>query len=119
LGTSGEAAVAAIFGDLPKCQQNRLLVVDAGIATQEQFAAATEQDALVGRLRKNCKLRSNPEPKEKGKRGRPPKHGAVHPGLKSPEIEPDEDFTVTEEEKEIRMRRWNHLHARRLCPDSP
>jgi hypothetical protein len=50
-GTSCEAAVAAIFGDLPKCQQNRLLVVDAGIATKEQFAAATERDALVGRLR--------------------------------------------------------------------
>ena len=43
---SCEAAVAAVFDDWPKCQQKRLLVVDAGIATQEQFAAATEQDAF-------------------------------------------------------------------------
>ncbi len=110
-GTSCEAAVAAVFDDLPKCQQNRLLVVDAGIATQEQFAAATEQDALVGRWRKNCKLRCAPVPKKKGKRGRPPKHGPIlHPGSESPEREPDEDFTLIEEEKEVRVRRWNQLH---------
>jgi hypothetical protein len=87
-------------------------VVDAGIATQQQFATATEQDALLGRLRINCKLRCAPVPQEKGKRGRPPKHGAVlHPGSESPEIEPLEDFTVIEEEKEVRLRRWNHLHC--------
>ena len=110
-GTSCEAAVAAIFGDLPECQHKRLLVVDAGIATQEQFAAATEQDALAGRLRKNCKLRCAPVPKEKGKRGRPAKHGAVlHPGSESPETKPQEDFTVIEADKEVRVRRWNQLH---------
>ncbi|MFM7437404.1 MAG: hypothetical protein ACKO2V_02200 [Snowella sp.] len=35
--TSCEAAVAAVFADLPQSQHQRLLVVDAGIATQEQF----------------------------------------------------------------------------------
>jgi hypothetical protein len=111
LGTSCEEAVAHVFEDLPKCQHKRLLVVDAGIATQEQFAAATEQNALVGRLRINCKLRCAPVPKEKGKRGRPPKHGAVlHPGNDSPEIEPREDFIAIEDEKEVRVRRWNQLH---------
>jgi hypothetical protein len=101
-GTSCEAAVAAVFDDLPKGQTNRLLVVDAVRATQQQFAAATEQNALVERLRTNCKLRCAPVLQEKGKRGRPPKHGAVlHPGSESPEIEPREDFTVIEEEKEI------------------
>ncbi len=110
-GTSCEEAVATVFEDLPKCQHKRLLVVDAGIATQEQFAASTEQNALVGRLRINCKLRCAPVPKEKGKRGRPPKHGAVlHPGSASPEIEPREDFIDIEGEKEVRVRRWNHLH---------
>lgn len=110
-GTSCEAAVAAVFDDLPKGQTNRLLVVDAVRATQQQFAAATEQNALVERLRTNCKLRCAPVLQEKGKRGRPPKHGAVlHPGSESPEIEPREDFTVIEEEKEIRVRRWNQLH---------
>lgn len=110
-GASCEEAVAAVFRDLPKVQYKRLLVVDAGIATQEQFAAATEQDALVGRLRKNCKLRCAPVPKEKGKRGRPPKHGAVlHPGCGSPEIEPIEDFTDIEAEKQVRVRRWNQIH---------
>ncbi len=97
--------------DLPQCQHKRLLVVDAGIATQEQFAASTEQNALVGRLRINCKLRCAPVPKEKGKRGRPAKHGAVlHPGSASPEIEPREDFMDIEGEKKVRVRRWNHLH---------
>jgi len=58
-----------------------------------------------------CKLRCAPVLQEKGKRGRPPKHGAVlHPGSESPEIDPLEDFTVIEEEKEIRVRRWNQLH---------
>lgn len=104
-------AVATVFENLPKCQHKRLLVVDAGIATQEQFATATEQNALVGRLRINCKLRCAPVPKEKGKRGRPPKHGAVlHPGSTSPEIEPREDFIDIEDEKEVRVRRWNQLH---------
>ena len=98
--TSCEAAVAGVFDDLPKCQHNRLLVVDAGIATQEQFAAATEQNALVGRLRKNGKLRCAPAPKQKGKPGRPPKHGpGLHPGPESPECEPQEDFTLIEAEK--------------------
>lgn len=108
---SCEAAVAAVFNDLPKCQHQRLLVVDAGIATQEQFAAATEQDALLGRLRQNCKLRCAPVPKQTGKPGRPPKHGPIlHPGYESPEREPQEDFLVLEAEKEVRVRRWNQLH---------
>ena len=50
LGTSCEEAVAKVFEDLPKCQHKRLLVVDAGIATQEQFAAATEQNARFGKI---------------------------------------------------------------------
>ncbi|MGK7877718.1 MAG: hypothetical protein AB4426_31765 [Xenococcaceae cyanobacterium] len=111
-GTSCEEAVAAVFRDLPECQHKRLLVVDAGIATQEQFAVATEQDALVGRLRINCKLRCAPAPlKGKRKPGRPTKHGEVlHPGIESPEVDPVEDFTEMEGEKELRVRRWNHLH---------
>ncbi len=68
-GTSCEKAVATVFENLPKCQHKRLLVVDAGIATQEQFTTATEQNALVGRLRINCKLRCAPVPKEKGETG--------------------------------------------------
>ncbi len=110
-GLSCEEAVASIFKDLPECQQKRLLVVDAGIATQAQFAAATEKDALVGRLRKNCKLRCAPAPKKKGRRGRPPKHGTVlHPGSESPEVEPIEDVIQMEGEKTVRVRRWNYLH---------
>ncbi len=103
---------AAVFEDLPKCQHKRLLVVDAGIATQEQFAAATEQDAKVWRLRINGKLRgAPPAPQGKRKPGRPPKHGDVlHPGFEFPEVDPIEDFIERKEEKEIRVRRWNHLH---------
>ena len=110
-GLSCEEAVASIFKDLPESGQKRLLVVDAGIATQEQFAAATEEDALLGRLRKNCKLRAAPAPKKKGKRGRPAKHGAIiHPGFDFPEIAPLEDITDIEAEKPVRLRRWNQLH---------
>src|SRR6266571_9457701 len=61
-GASCEEAVARVFEDLPPAQGTRLLVVDAGIATQEQFAAATAQDALLGRLRINTKLRCAPPP---------------------------------------------------------
>ncbi len=112
LGVSCEEAVATVFKDLPKSESKRLLVVDAGIATQEQFAAATERDALVGRLRINSKLRCAPPPvKGKRKAGRPPKHGKVlHPGSKTPEVDPIEDFTAMEGDKQIRVRRWNTLH---------
>jgi hypothetical protein len=56
-GPSCQDAVAHVFDDLPPTPGKRLLVVDAGIATKEQFAAATAQDALLGRLRINVKLR--------------------------------------------------------------
>ena len=66
---------------LPESPEKRLFSVDAGIATVEQFRAATERDALVGRLRKNVTVRRTPAPKRPGKRGRPARHGPVlHPG---------------------------------------
>lgn len=109
-GASCQEAVEQVFHDLPPTPNKRLLVVDAGIATQEQFAAATDQDALVGRLRINCKLRGAPPPPT-GKRGRPPVHGAVlHPGANNPEVEPDQDFTRAGEKGEVRVRRWNEVH---------
>jgi hypothetical protein len=43
----------------------------------EQFRAATERDAVVGRLRKNVTLRRVPSPARPGKRGRPALHGPV------------------------------------------
>src|SRR5207302_136979 len=88
-GASCEEAVARVFAALPPPQGTRLLVVDAGIATQEQFAAATAQDALLGRLRINAKLRCAPPPPT-GNPGRRPVHGAViHPGRALPEVAPD------------------------------
>ena len=110
-GSSCEEAVAAVFADRPPSAAPRLLVVDAGIATQQQFAAATARDALTGRLRLNGKRRGAPLPSPPGKRGRPPKPGAVlHPGAAQPEVAPDEDFTRPGEKGEIRVRRWNTLH---------
>jgi hypothetical protein len=79
-GASCEVAVSKLFADLPKSAEARLIVVDAGIATKEQFAEATAHDALLGRLQRNCKLRCAPPPPN-GKRGRNPIHGSVlHPG---------------------------------------
>lgn len=115
-GESCEAAVLAMFKALPKTSNKRLIVVDAGIATKGQFANATEQDALLGRMRINAKLRCAPGPR-KGSRGRFPVHGAVlHPGSKEPEVKPDEDFKVPGEKGEIRIRRWNNLHYEE-CPN--
>ncbi len=109
-GARCEEAVARVFADLPPAQGKRLLVVDAGIATQEQFAAATAQDALLGRLRINVKLRCAPPPPT-GKPGRRPVHGAVlHPGRDIPEVAPDVDRYIPGETGLIRLRRWHLLH---------
>jgi hypothetical protein len=113
-GASCEEAVAKIFADLPESQGKRLFSVDAGIATIEQFRAATERDALVGRLRSNVALRRAPRRKWRGQRGRPLRHGPVlHPGAKRPEGHPDEDMSLKVEEREVRVRRWNTLHFAR------
>ena len=112
-GATCQEAVAQLFAALPESEEKRLFSVDAGIATIEQFRAATERDALVGRLRKNVTLRRAPAPKRPGKRGRSAVHGPVlHPGVKRPEGRPDEDTTIRREEREVRVRRWQHLHFR-------
>jgi hypothetical protein len=112
-GATCQEAVANIFADLPESQEKRLFSVDAGIATIEQFQAATAREALVGRLRKNVTLRRAPHPKPPGKRGRPARHGPVaHPGAKRPEGRPDETTTVRSEDREVRVRRWRNLHFR-------
>ncbi len=111
-GDSCEAAVAKVFQDLPKSKKNRLLVVDAGIATHKQFAVGSDKDALLGRLRINGKLRCAPPPRpEHPGPGRPKKHGAVfHPGWDSPEIPPDEEIVAMHLKGELRLRRWQQLH---------
>jgi hypothetical protein len=112
-GATCQEAVANLFADLPPSPEKRLFSVDAGIATIEQFRAATAQDALVGRLRKNVTLRRAPFPQRPGKRGRSPLHGpVVHPGTKRPEGRPDEDTTIRVEDRLVRVRRWRNLHFR-------
>ena len=112
-GATCQEAVGKVFADLPVSTEKRLFSVDAGIATIEQFRAATAQDALVGRLRKNVTLRQAPPPRHPGKRGRPVLHGPVlHPGAKRPEARPDEDTTIRVEDREVRVRRWRNLHFR-------
>ncbi len=112
-GATCQEAVANVFADLPQSPEKRLFSVDAGIATLEQFRAATEREALVGRLRKNVTLRRAPHPKRPGKRGRPALHGpVVHPGAKQPEGRPDEDTTLRIEDRTVRVRRWRNLHFR-------
>lgn len=109
-GESCEQAIKKLWSELPECTGQRLIVVDAGIATKEQFAEATEEDALLGRLRINVRLRLKPEPRT-GRRGPHPKHGAVlHPGDEFVEPEADESFWIEEEGRGIRLRRWNEVH---------
>jgi hypothetical protein len=111
-GTTCEEAVASLFTDLPVSAEKRLFSVDAGIATQDQFQAATDHDALCGRLRRNVSLRRAPAPSRLGKkRGRPRLHGLIlHPGAKRPEGLPDEDLTIPVEDRVVRLRRWCTLH---------
>ena len=93
-GARCEDAVETLFHALPPSESKRLIIVDAGIATQERFAAATDQDALLGRLRINSTLRGAP-PLPSGTRGHPTWHGAVlHPGALAPEVEPAEEFLM-------------------------
>jgi hypothetical protein len=110
VGASCEEAVTRVCEDLPPAPGPRLLVVDAGIATQEPWAAATAQDALLGRWRINVKLRCAPPPPP-GKPGRRPVPGAVlHPGRALPEVAPDVDRPIPGEAGLIRLRRWHLLH---------
>jgi len=112
-GVTCQEAVANVFAGLPESPEQRLFSVDAGIATVERFQAATERDALVGRLRKNVALRRAPQPKRPGRRGRPALHGPpLHPGAKRPEGRADEDLTRQVEERTVRVRRWRNLHFR-------
>ena len=114
VGPSCEAAVAALFQDLPPSAEKRLFSVAAGIATVEQFAAATAHAARVGRLRKHVALRRAPHPRRHGQRGRPPVQGPVlHPGATRPEGRADEDTTLRGENRQVRGRRWNQLHFAR------
>lgn len=113
-GLSSEAAVAALFTAVPGSGEPRLFSVDAGIATRDQFRAATESDALVGRLRQNVSLRRATKPRRRGQRGRPPLHGPkLHPGARRPEGHADEDTRIMAEGREVRVRRWNGLHFAR------
>jgi hypothetical protein len=50
-GASGEAGVSTPLSSLPGSAAARLIVVNAGVATKEQFAAATAHDARLGRWR--------------------------------------------------------------------
>jgi len=113
-GRTCEQAVAGVFEALPDSQAKRLFSVDAGIATVAQFRAATDRDALVGRLRCNVALRRAAPARKPGQRGRSRLHGPVlHPGRKRPEGKPDEDTTFMVEERQVRIRRWCDLHFAR------
>src|SRR2546426_3135634 len=62
-GATCQEAVAQVFAVLPESPEKRLFSVYAGIATIAQVRAATEREALVGRLRKNGALRPTTQPR--------------------------------------------------------
>lgn len=109
-GTTCAGAVEAVLAAAPKPTGKRLFVVDAGIATSQQFAQATQRDALLGRLRVNCVV-WGPPPPPTGRRGRPHKFGPVlHPGRDEPEWGPDEEYGVVDQDGNgIRVRCWHEL----------
>lgn len=109
VASSSEAAVGALFAALP-AEAPCLVIVDAGMATKKQFATATREHALAGRLRKNCCLRRAPS-LPTGKRGRPRRHGEVlRPGRAEPAVAADEELWIPSDKGEIRLRRWRALH---------
>jgi hypothetical protein len=104
-------AVETLLHAWPPRACKRLIVVDAGIATQERFAVATDQEALLGRLRINGTLRCAPPPPS-GTRGHPAWQGPVlHPGAPAPAVEPAAELPVPGDKGEVRVRRWNTLHC--------
>lgn len=106
---TAESAVEKVFEELRKTPPKKLIVVDAGIATKEEFSRATEKEALLGRLRINQKMRT--EPTKKTGRGRPSIHGQiVHPGASVVEIKEDQKIILESPEGEITIRRYNKLH---------
>lgn len=109
-GDSCESAIEEVFKEIEKTERKKLIAVDAGIATKEQFSRSTQKDALLGRLRINQKMRCEPE-KVEGKRGRPSLHGKIiHPGYSKVEVEADEKIALPSPEGLILIRRWNCLH---------
>jgi len=109
-GASCDEAGARVFADWPPAPGKRLLVGEAGLATQAQFAAAPAQDALRGRGRMNAKRRCAPPPPT-GTPGRRPVHGPVrHPGRALPEGAPAVERHLPGEAGLIRLRRWHRLH---------
>ena len=104
-GPSCPDAVARVVAARPPPTAHRLLVGEAGRATQAQVAAAPEQDAWRGRGRLTVKLRGAPAPRP-GTRGRPPGHGAGrHPGRAPAEGAPEVEQYIPGAAGRIRIRR--------------
>lgn len=100
-----EDAVETLVPALPARERTRLIIVDAGLATPERCAAATDQEALRGRVRLNRTWRGAPPPPS-GKRGQPTWPGPVwHPGALAPQVEPAEAFVRPGDPGDSRVRR--------------
>lgn len=114
-GKTSEEAVKAVI-KVKEEGEGKRVVVDAGSAIYEQFSEATETDALVGRLRRNCVL-ADPKPERTGKQGRPRKQGEeLRPGAAEPGREADERYEVEAEDgRVLTVRRWRGL----ILPDFP
>lgn len=110
MACSAENAIEEVFTELRKTARKKLILVDAGIATKEEFSRATEKEALLGRLRINQKMRCAPI-KIQGRRGRPKTHGEImRPGRDVVEVKEDDKIIKQSAEGEITIRRWNNVH---------
>ena len=108
-GARCAAAVETLMHAFPPRASKRLRVVDAGMATPDRVATATDAGALRGRGRMHGTLRGAPPPPS-GTRGHPMWHGPVlHPGAHTPEVEPAAELTVPGEQGDRRVRRWQAL----------
>lgn len=96
--------------------RRKVVVVDslyANVVFLSIFLFVTTVVGLV-RLRNNQVLYEEPEPRRKGERGAPRKHGAKFK-LATPRCQPDQQATITLLGQTVHIRAWQQLHFRKLA----
>jgi len=97
-------------------ERRKVVVADslyANVVFLSIFLFVTTVVGLV-RLRNNQVLSEEPQPRTKGQRGAPRKHGAKFK-LAAPPRKPDQQATITLLGQTVRLRAWQQLHFRKLA----
>ena len=124
-GTSGRGAADPLRSDggRGRCpalcrlaRQSRQAPVQCRCGHRDRGAVCRRDRARRARrpLAQECGRASCPAPPPPWPARTPPVHGAVlHPGATRPEGGTDEDTTLSLEDRQVRVRRWNNVHFAR------